>query len=129
VPVACGGRGSPPPGDTESTEEGHKLTEIDQHLAKGTEEVSKAQGAAAAATGLAPGTPVVAGGGDGQAAGLGVNALAPWRAYLNLGTAVVSGIYSPEYRTGTAWRTMGSCSGEGYYFELGPSSPGGVSLV
>jgi xylulokinase len=72
---------------------------------------------AAAATGLAPGTLVVAGGGDGQAAGLGVNALAPWRAYLNLGTAVVSGTYSPEYLTSTAWRTMGSCSGEGYYFE------------
>lgn len=73
--------------------------------------------AAAAETGLAPGTPVVAGGGDGQAAGLGVNALTPWRAYLNLGTAVVSGTYSTEYRTGTAWRTMGSCSGEGYYYE------------
>ncbi len=72
---------------------------------------------AAAETGLAPGTPVVAGGGDGQAAGLGVNALSPDRAYLNLGTAVVSGTYSREYRTGTAWRTMGSCSGEGYYFE------------
>ena len=73
--------------------------------------------AAAARTGLAAGTPVVAGGGDGQAAGLGVNALTPWRAYLNLGTAVVSGTYSKEYRTGTAWRTMGSCSGEGYYYE------------
>ena len=74
-------------------------------------------GLAAAATGLAPDTPVVAGGGDGQAAGLGVNALTSSRAYLNLGTAAVSGIYSREYRTGTAWRTMGSCSGEGYYFE------------
>jgi xylulokinase len=72
---------------------------------------------AAAETGLAPGTLVVAGGGDGQAAGLGVNALTPARAYLNLGTAVVSGTYSTEYRTGTAWRTMSSCSGEGYYFE------------
>lgn len=72
---------------------------------------------AAAATGLAPGTLVVAGGGDGQAAGLGVNTLTPQRAYLNLGTAVVSGTYSPEYRTDTAWRTMGSCSGEGYIYE------------
>ena len=72
---------------------------------------------AAALTGLNSGTPVVAGGGDGQAAGLGVNALAGGRAYLNLGTAVVSGIYSPEYRVGNAWRTMGSCTGEGYYFE------------
>lgn len=73
--------------------------------------------AAAAHTGLTPGTLVVAGGGDGQAAGLGVNALTPSRAYLNLGTAVVSGTYSKQYCTGTAWRTMGSCSGEGYYFE------------
>ncbi len=72
---------------------------------------------AAAETHLAPGTPVVAGGGDGQAAGLGVNALDPSVAYLNLGTAVVSGTYSRQYRTGAAWRTMGSCSGEGYYYE------------
>jgi sugar (pentulose or hexulose) kinase len=72
---------------------------------------------AAAQTGLSPGTPVVAGGGDGQAAGLGVNALNPAHAYLNLGTAVVSGTYSKQYRTGAAWRTMSSCSGEGYYYE------------
>jgi xylulokinase len=68
-------------------------------------------------TSVPAGTPVVAGGGDGQAAGLGVNALTPGRAYLNLGTAVVAGIHSREYRIGQAWRTMGSCSGEGYYYE------------
>ena len=72
---------------------------------------------AAKATSLSPHTPVVAGGGDGQAAGLGVNALDGGRAYLNLGTAAVGGIYSSEYHIGNAWRTMGSCSGEGYYFE------------
>ncbi len=72
---------------------------------------------AAAQTGLAEGTPVVAGGGDGQAAGLGVNALSPGRAYLNLGTAVVGGVYSAKYNVDSAWRTMGSCSGEGYYYE------------
>ena len=72
---------------------------------------------AAQETGLPAGTLVVAGGGDGQAAGLGVNALTPSRAYLNLGTAVVSGTYSNAYKTGRAWRTMGSCSGEGFYFE------------
>jgi len=71
----------------------------------------------ALATSVPAGTPVVAGGGDGQAAGLGVNALTPGRAYLNLGTAVVAGIHSTEYRIGQAWRTMGSCSGEGYYYE------------
>ena len=71
----------------------------------------------ALATTVPAGTPLVAGGGDGQAAGLGVDALTPGRAYLNLGTAVVAGIHSREYRIGQAWRTMGSCSGEGYYFE------------
>jgi sugar (pentulose or hexulose) kinase len=72
---------------------------------------------AARATGLRAGTPVVAGGGDGQAAGLGVDALSRGRAYLNLGTAVVAGLHSPEYRTGRAWRTMMSCSGSGYVLE------------
>ena len=72
---------------------------------------------AAAATGFVVGTPVIAGGGDGQAAGLGVNALGAGRAYLNLGTAVVAGVYSNDYRIGNAWRTMGSCTGDGYYYE------------
>jgi sugar (pentulose or hexulose) kinase len=72
---------------------------------------------AAALITVPAGTPVVAGGGDGQAAGLGVNALTSGRAYLNLGTAVVAGVHSTRYRIGQAWRTMGSCSGEGYYFE------------
>jgi xylulokinase len=72
---------------------------------------------AAEMTSLSPDTPVVAGGGDGQAAGLGVNALAGGCAYLNFGTAVVGGIYSTSYRIGNAWRTMGSCTGEGFYFE------------
>jgi xylulokinase len=72
---------------------------------------------AAELTSLPAGTPVVAGGGDGQAAGLGVNALTPGRAYLNLGTAVVAGVHSAEYRIGQAWRTMGSCGGNGYYLE------------
>jgi xylulokinase len=72
---------------------------------------------AAAATSLPAGTPIIAGGGDGQAAGLGVNALNPGRAYLNLGTAVVAGIQSNEYRIGQAWRTMGSGCGEGYCLE------------
>ena len=72
---------------------------------------------AAAATGLKAGTKVIAGGGDGQAAGLGVNALAPQRAYLNLGTAVVSGTYSQNCIIDRSFRTMTSCSDEGYYCE------------
>jgi xylulokinase len=72
---------------------------------------------AAKLTGLLPKTPIIAGGGDGQAAGLGVNALTTEIAYLNLGTAAVAGIYGQQYKTGKAFRTMHSCSESGYYFE------------
>ncbi len=48
---------------------------------------------AARITGLKAGTPVVAGGGDGQCAGAGANTFLKGRAYLNLGTAAVSGSY------------------------------------
>lgn len=73
--------------------------------------------AAAAETGLRAGTPVVAGGGDGQLAGLGCAALAPDTAYLNIGTALVSGIHGDAYLTAPAWRTMGGPTGRGYYYE------------
>jgi sugar (pentulose or hexulose) kinase len=68
-------------------------------------------------TGLKIRTKVIAGGGDGQAAGLGSNVLKSDCAYLNLGTAVVAGIYGKEYKTSKAFRTMGSCSDTGYYYE------------
>lgn len=57
--------------------------------------------------GLPPGIPVVGGAGDGQSAGLGANVTKPGRAYLNLGTAVVSGTHSEEYAWGREFRTMG----------------------
>ena len=72
---------------------------------------------AAKSTGLGVGTLIVAGGGDGQAAGLGSNVLTPRRAYLNLGTAVVAGIYGTKYKTSRAFRTMTSCTDAGYYYE------------
>ncbi|MBG0859526.1 MAG: FGGY-family carbohydrate kinase [Bacteroidales bacterium] len=72
---------------------------------------------AAEDTGLRTGTKVVAGGGDGQAAGLGVNALIPERVYLNLGTAVVSGAFTKNYIIDRSFRTMVSCSEDGYYCE------------
>lgn len=68
-------------------------------------------------TGLNAGMLVVAGGGDGQAAGLGSDVLSPQRAYLNMGTAVVAGVYGREYITSKAFRTMGSCTDSGYYYE------------
>jgi sugar (pentulose or hexulose) kinase len=68
-------------------------------------------------TGLSTNTLIVAGGGDGQAAGLGSNVLTSERAYLNLGTAVVAGVYGTHYKASKAFRTMSSCSESGYYYE------------
>jgi len=67
--------------------------------------------------GLPRDTPVFAAGGDGQCAGLGVNCTVPDRAYINLGTAVVSGIWSRQYRYNNAWRTELAAQGEGYIYE------------
>ncbi len=61
---------------------------------------------------------MVAGGGDGQAGGLGTGTIAPGRAYLNLGTASVSGVFGEAYATDPAFRTLTSVSGEGYIYEL-----------
>lgn len=62
--------------------------------------------AAARETGLPEGLPVFAGLGDGQAAGLGVSAVHPGEAYLNLGTAVVAGTCTDRYLVDPAFRTM-----------------------
>ncbi|MFZ0161628.1 MAG: FGGY-family carbohydrate kinase, partial [Kineosporiaceae bacterium] len=56
--------------------------------------------------GLPATVPLVAGIGDGQAAGLGAGATAPGIAYLNLGTSMVMGTPSGEYLTGRAFRTL-----------------------
>jgi sugar (pentulose or hexulose) kinase len=56
--------------------------------------------------GLPVGLPVIAGLGDGQAAGLGANITQAGQAYLSLGTSVVSGTYSENYITTLAFRTM-----------------------
>ncbi|MER3484628.1 MAG: xylulose kinase, partial [Chloroflexota bacterium] len=60
---------------------------------------------AAAVTGLLPGTPVVAGAGDGQAACLGAGVVGPGRAYVNLGTAIAGGCLTTRYVTDLAYRT------------------------
>lgn len=85
-------------------------------LAPGTP-IARLTSVAAQETGLPAGLMVVAGGGDGQAAGLAVNIARPGRAYLNLGTAVVSGIYSRDYRLGAAFRTMVSAGQPGFVLE------------
>ncbi len=72
---------------------------------------------AARATGLRTGTPLFAAGGDGQCAGLGVNAVRPGIVYLNLGTAIITGAWSATPRIGRTWRTMTSPTGNGYFLE------------
>lgn len=70
-----------------------------------------------ALTGLVPGTPVFAGGGDGQMGGLGVGAIDGARAYLSLGSGIVCGIHSSTYRTSDAFRTLASPTGQGFMLE------------
>ncbi len=72
---------------------------------------------AAGLTGLRAGMPVYAAGGDGHCAALGVGAINPGVAYLNLGTAVVGGLWSPTAELSRYWRTLTSPSGEGYLLE------------
>lgn len=73
--------------------------------------------AAASATGLPEGLPIIVGGGDGQCASLGVDAIAPGSAYLNLGTAIIAGIPSKSPWISKYWRTVTSPLGEGYLLE------------
>lgn len=49
---------------------------------------------------------VVAGAGDGQAAGLGAGVTSEGSAYLNVGTAVVAGVTSKTYRVSRSFRTL-----------------------
>ena len=82
---------------------------------------------AAEATGLKEPLPIFAAGGDGQLSGLGTNCTSSNRAYINLGTAVVSGVWSKEYKYSKAWRTEIAAQGDGYIFETTLKS--GVLLV
>jgi xylulokinase len=90
-----------------------KLPEL---LAPGTV-IGRLSKEASAETGLRTGLPVVAGSGDGQCAGLGVNAASGGRASLCLGTAVVSGTTSEGYVISPAFRTLYAASGRGYFLE------------
>jgi xylulokinase len=67
--------------------------------------------------GIAPGLPVVAGAGDGQAAGLGAGIVGPGRAYLNLGTAIVSGVLAGNYAVDPAFRTLYAATPGSYFLE------------
>ena len=72
---------------------------------------------ASSLTGVPEGVPVVAGGGDGQCASLGAGVVEEGLASLNLGTAVVSGLFSEKYITGTTFRTLCGCVPRTYIAE------------
>jgi xylulokinase len=69
----------------------------------------------------------VGGVGDGQAAGLGANITEPGRAYLNLGTGVVSGMYSEDYSYGNDYRVLSGPIPKTYTFET--LLPAGTYMV
>ena len=50
--------------------------------------------------------PLIAGIGDGQAAGIGANVTRPGSAYLNLGTSMVLGVQTGSYQCDPAFRTL-----------------------
>lgn len=66
--------------------------------------------------------PIIAGLGDGQAAGIGAAAVSPEVAYLNLGTAVNAGVESPIYKYDPVFRTHASGIKGNYVFEVLQSS-------
>jgi xylulokinase len=89
--------------------------------------IGKVSSDAARKTGLREGLPLFAGAGDGQSAGLGANATTPDTPYLNMGTAVVAGAFSSEYKTAKAYRTLCSPVAGCYYLET--CLKGGVFTV
>lgn len=72
---------------------------------------------AARSCGLRAGLPLVSGAGDGQAAGLGAGITTEGRAYLNLGTAIVSGLLSRRYAIHPAFRTLYGALPATYFLE------------
>lgn len=66
--------------------------------------------------GIPVGTKLIAGGGDGQCAGLGAGVVKPGLAYLNLGTGVIAGLFSENYKQNNAYRAMaGTIPGSSNY--------------
>lgn len=73
--------------------------------------------AVAAELGLPGPIPLIAGIGDGQAAGLGANVTEVGSAYLNLGTSMVVGVQSSNYQPDRAYRTLVGAIGGQYTLE------------
>lgn len=72
---------------------------------------------AAERTGLPIGLPVVAGGGDGQCAGLGAGAVEPNRAYLSLGTSITLGRHAEAAEPSLGYRILASLFDHGHTIE------------
>lgn len=70
------------------------------------------------AWGLSKSIPVIAGAGDGMAAGIGAAAVTPNIAYLNLGTAVVAGVQSAEYKYSPVFRNYVAGIPGNFIFEV-----------
>lgn len=70
------------------------------------EEIAPLTAGCAQDLGLPAPVPLVAGIGDGQAAGLALGATVPGVAYLNLGTSMVLGTHADEYLWDPAFRTL-----------------------
>lgn len=75
-------------------------------LARPTETIGALKPELAEEWGLNPDVVLIAGVGDGQAAGLGTNATADDVAYVNVGTSVVCGIHSKDYAYDPSYRTL-----------------------
>jgi sugar (pentulose or hexulose) kinase len=86
-------------------------------LTRPGQKIANVSQAAAEATGLSRDVAVITGGGDGQCAGTGANVFEKGRAYLNLGTAVVSGSFGKAYAHDLAFRTMNAIAEDGYIYE------------
>jgi xylulokinase len=71
----------------------------------------------AAQLGLPAGLPVIAGAGDGQCAQLGTGITAAGRAFLNLGTGIVSGTLDEQYSYGMEYRTLAAAIPGAYTLE------------
>ncbi len=74
-------------------------------LARPTETIGKIRAELASEWGLGE-VVLVAGVGDGQASGLGTNAICQDTAYVNVGTSVVCGIHSPTFAFDPSYRTL-----------------------
>ncbi len=95
---------------------GFKISQLPRLVAPGRD-IGTVRSLAARETGLPEGLVVIAGAGDGQCAGLGAGITGPRRAYLNLGTAIVSGVLSPTYRCDRAFRTLYGAAPNTFFME------------